>query len=79
MTQGQISADHHPQGRGGGDRGQSTSDRVRLPDGVCLKCGSKDHVKYVWKEQCEYCKQVGHKDAVCYRRIREQGSLTEAK
>jgi len=73
-------------GRGRGGRGgdrparsQSTGDRVRLPEGVCLKCGSLDHVKCVWKEPCEYCKMIGHKDVVCYRRIREQGSRTEAK
>jgi len=41
MTQGQITADHHPTGEGRGGRGgdqpvrsQSTSDRMRLPDGV---------------------------------------------
>jgi hypothetical protein len=68
-------------GRGGdrSTRGQSSNDRVRLPEGVCSKCGSKDHVKCVWREPCDYCKQVGHKDVVCYRRIRDEGSRTGAK
>jgi hypothetical protein len=73
-------------GRGRGGRGgdrptriQPANDRVRLPEGMCQRCGSKDHPKCVWKEPCDYCKRVGHKDVVCYQRIREQGSRTEAK
>jgi hypothetical protein len=38
--------------------------RIRLPDGICIRCGSKDHPKCTWKDACEYCKQPGHKDVV---------------
>ncbi len=70
-------------GGGGGDRSartQPANNRVRLlPEGICSKCGSSDHLKCAWKDACTYCRQVGHNEVVCFRRIRDQGPRTEAK
>ena len=52
------------------ERGSS----VRLPDGVCTRCGSKDHQRCVWKDPCDYCKRPGHKDVVCFKKLRDQES-----
>jgi hypothetical protein len=52
------------------ERGSS----VRLPDGVCTRCGSKDHQRCVWKDPCDYCKRPGHKDVVCFKKLRDQQS-----
>ena len=52
---------------------------IRLPDGVCIRCGSKDHARCTWKEACEYCKRPGHKDVVCFAKLRDQESRPNKK
>jgi len=64
-------------GRGRGnrytDRRERTSPqpRVTLPDGICPKCGSKDHAICRWDENCNYCKRKGHKEEVCFMKMRD--------
>jgi hypothetical protein len=71
-------------GRGAGNRErptrtQSYDDRVRLPPDICSKCGSREHLRCAWKEVCTYCQQMGHKEVVCFKRIRDQGARIEPK
>jgi hypothetical protein len=60
-------------------KGKERTGTVKLPEGVCTRCGAADHQKCVWKEPCEYCKRPGHKDVVCYKRLREQESRNPKK
>ena len=53
---------------------KSAINRVQLPQGVCVRCGSKDHKRCGWNELCDYCKRRGHKDVVCFRRLRDRES-----
>jgi hypothetical protein len=60
-------------------RGRTSEERVKLPDGICIRCGSTEHTRCAWKEECAYCHLVGHKDVVCYKRLREEAARTGTK
>jgi len=82
VLQDTRSDNHGPPINRGGERptrSQPSGDRVRLPHGVCSKCGSKDHLKCAWREPCEHCGRPGHKSEVCFTRLREQQSRTGTK
>ena len=60
-------------------RSRERGGRPRLPEGVCSRCGSKDHQKCAWKEPCEYCKRPGHSEVVCFKKLRDQDSRGSKK
>jgi len=60
-------------------RGRQPNVRIELPEGICRRCGSKDHRECDWKEPCEHCGRPGHKSEVCFTRLREQQSRTGTK
>ena len=47
---------------------------VKLPTGICHKCGAQDHMvrECTWFGSCDYCGRENHQVQVCYDRIRAE-------
>jgi len=74
----------HPNNRGpppnrGRGRGRYVDRRDRpqqqprpsLPEGICPKCGSREHAICHVDENCNYCRRKGHKEEVCFMKMRD--------
>jgi hypothetical protein len=71
-------------GRGGRysdrrERAPPSNPRMPLPEGICPKCGSKEHARCRYDEPCNYCHRKGHKEEVCFKKMRDAQPRTETK